>query len=85
MGTLKDMVQSLSGPTLVFGEGWVVNRNDFMQLSNLFEEPQNGFMSSSAVNVGLASLSRFKAADYAGQDLGPQYIQRSYAELKGRD
>ena len=42
VGTLKDMVQCLSGPTLVFGEGWVVNRNDFMQLSNLFEEPQMG-------------------------------------------
>ena len=83
VGTLKDMVQSISGPILVYGEGWVVNRNDFMQLSNLFEEPQNGLMASSAVNVGLASLSRFTAADFAGPDLGPHYIQRSYAELKG--
>ena len=85
VGTLQDMVQCLSGPILVFGEGWVVNRNDFMQLSNVFEEPQDGSMSSSAVNVGLASLSRFKAADFAGQDLGPHYIQRSYAEMKARE
>ena len=85
VGTVQDLARSVSGPTLVFGEGGVVNRNEFMQLSHWFEEPPNGLMSCSAVNVGLASVSRFKAAEFAGKDLGPHYIQRSYAEMKARN
>ena len=82
VGPLEHVAKSLYGPTLVFGEGWVVNRDNLMQLSSGLEEPSLEAMTASAVSVGFASLSRFAAADFAGQEVRPHYVQRSYAEMK---
>jgi tRNA threonylcarbamoyladenosine biosynthesis protein TsaB len=83
VGPLNSLVQSLTEPTLVFGEGWMLNREAFLSMSGLMEEADLEAMSASAVAVGLASLSRFKTGQYAQYGVGPHYIQPSYAEMKG--
>ena len=81
VGSLVDLLNSLAESTLVFGDGWVVNRDEFVQLSDMLKEPLYGTMNASAVSVGLASLSRFQAGDFAGSGVAPHYVQRSYAEI----
>jgi len=83
VGPLQALAQSLSNPTLVFGEGWVLNRDDLLKMTRLLNEAPIEAMTTSAVNVGLASVSRFKSGRFAEYGLGPHYIQRSYAEMKG--
>lgn len=83
VGSLDALVQSLSAPTLAFGEGWMVNRDALLKMTGLMQETSPEAMSPSAVNVGLASLSQFKTGKFAGYGQGPHYIQPSYAEMKG--
>ncbi|MDX1411371.1 MAG: tRNA (adenosine(37)-N6)-threonylcarbamoyltransferase complex dimerization subunit type 1 TsaB [Nitrospirales bacterium] len=82
-GSLDALVQSLSETMLVFGEGWLLNRDSFCKMTKLMKEAPYEAMNASAVNVGLASLSRFKTGKFAKYGLGPYYIQPSYAETKG--
>jgi tRNA threonylcarbamoyladenosine biosynthesis protein TsaB len=82
VGPLNTLVQSLSETTLVFGEGWMLNRDALLNMSGLMKEAEIEAMSASAVNVGLASLSRFKTGQYAKYGVGPHYVQASYAEMK---
>ena len=81
VGSCGDLLKSLSGPTLVFGDGWVVNRDEFVQLSDMLIEPSSGNGNACAVSVGIASLSRFHEGIFAGQGVAPHYVQRSYAEI----
>ncbi|UCE62737.1 MAG: tRNA (adenosine(37)-N6)-threonylcarbamoyltransferase complex dimerization subunit type 1 TsaB [Nitrospirota bacterium] len=82
-GPLDALVQSLSETMLVFGEGWMLNRESFSKMTGLMKEAPLEAMNASAVNVGLASLSRFKTGNFAEYGVGPHYIQPSYAEMKG--
>jgi tRNA threonylcarbamoyladenosine biosynthesis protein TsaB len=82
VGSLIDLVQSLSEPTMVLGEGWMSNREAFLNMSKLMKEAPIGVMNASAINVGLASISRFKTGNFAEFGLGPHYVQPSYAEMK---
>ena len=83
VGPLNALAESLSTPTLGFGEGWVLNRDALMKMTGLLNEAPIEAMTSSAVNVGLASISRFKTGKLAEYGIGPHYIQPSYAEMKG--
>ena len=83
VGPLKALVESLSIPTLGFGEGWVLNRDALMKMTELLKEAPIEAMTTSAVHVGLASISRFQSGKLAKYGIGPHYIQPSYAEMKG--
>ena len=82
VGSVETLAQSLTEPTVVFGEGWILNREVFLSLSKLMKEAPMEAMKASAVNVGLASIARFKMGNVAGYGLGPHYVQPSYAEMK---
>lgn len=84
VGSLVALVQSLSEPTMVLGEGWMSNRETFLKMSKLMKEAPIDAMKASAINVGLASLPRFQAGNLAQVGLGPHYVQPSYAEMKSR-
>jgi len=82
IGSLDALVQSLSETTVVFGEGWMLNRDALLKMTGRMKEAHREAMNASAVNVGLASLARFKTGKFAGYGVGPHYIQPSYAEMK---
>lgn len=86
VGPLELVVQSIEGPTLVFGEGWLAYRNELRRLlgpreCDVCEAPQEA-MAASAVSVGLAGLERLARGETARQGLSPLYVQRAEAELK---
>ena len=82
VGNLEEFARSVSEQTLVFGEGWLANRDRLTELLGQFqkEAPQNA-MVTSAVSVGLASLERFRVGDLEKPGLVPRYVQRSCAEM----
>jgi tRNA threonylcarbamoyladenosine biosynthesis protein TsaB len=82
IGPLDALVQSLSETTVVFGEGWMLNRDALLKMTGRMKEAHREAMNASAVSVGLASLARFKTGKFAGYGAGPHYIQPSYAEMK---
>ncbi|MBI4401888.1 MAG: tRNA (adenosine(37)-N6)-threonylcarbamoyltransferase complex dimerization subunit type 1 TsaB [Nitrospirae bacterium] len=85
VGPLELVARSLEGPTLVFGEGWQIYRDELRRLLDLREgdarEASREAMAASAVSVGLAGLARLARGDAAGQGLSPRYVQRAEAEL----
>jgi len=85
VGTVEALVQSLSVPALMFGEGWELHKQDFHRLlaervCNLREAPSEA-MRPSAVSVGRAGAERLRRGEVAGQGLSPRYIQRAEAEV----
>ena len=82
VGSLDALARSLLEPTLVYGEGWMLNREAFLGMSDMMREGPTEAMNASAINVGLASLSRFKSRNFAEHGLTPNYVQPSYAEMK---
>ncbi len=85
VGSLEAVAAAIQGPTLVVGEGWVVNRSELRRLlgahrRDIREAPPLS-MQASAVSVGLAGLERLKRGEVAGQGLAPRYVQRAEAEL----
>ena len=87
VGPLELLVRSITGPTLVFGEGWQTYRDDIRRLlgsraSDAGEAPPDS-MAASAVSVGLAGLERLARGEVASRGLSPRYVQRAEAELSG--
>ena len=82
VGTLEEMVYSISEHTMVFGEGWLANQQRLKELlGGRLCEAAEDVMMPSAKSVGLASIARFKAGNFIEAGFVPHYIQPSYAEL----
>ncbi len=80
--SVEQIAQSIEAPSLMFGEGWLANRDVFRDLlGDRCLEGSPEIMQASARSVGLASLSSFKAKRYATRRLSPRYIQRAKAEV----
>jgi tRNA threonylcarbamoyladenosine biosynthesis protein TsaB len=84
-GTLEVMVQSLSSPVTIYGEGWLMCQKE---LRRLFEAPAvevrevpADAMRPSAVSVARAGIARLQCGDIAGRGLSPRYVQRAEAEI----
>ena len=83
VGTVRDVVESVRQPTIVFGEGWLRHRDAFAEaLGELAVHDVSGAVCASAVDVGLASMSYFQTGAVAGPRVAPHYVQPSEAELQ---
>ncbi|NWF74770.1 MAG: tRNA (adenosine(37)-N6)-threonylcarbamoyltransferase complex dimerization subunit type 1 TsaB [Nitrospirae bacterium] len=85
VGTATMLSRSLSGSTLVFGEGWTVEAAAIrasMPSSAVVAEAPDSAMKPSAVSIGLAGIEQLQRGEYAGTGISPLYIQRTAAELK---
>lgn len=83
VGTIRDMMDSIRRPTVLFGEGWL--RHQPVIVETLGDAAIGGAaesMNPSACQVGLASLDAFRAGQFAGPHISPHYVQRSEAEVQ---
>ena len=85
VGPLETLVQNLVGATIVVGEGWQMNRDQFRRLlgpgaTNVIEAPADK-MGASAVSIGLAGLEMLRDGRVAGRSIAPRYVQRAEAEI----
>lgn len=85
VGTAAMLGNSLTGSTLVFGEGWTVEesaiRASISPAVTVTEAPDSA-KKPSAVSIGLAGLERLRRGEHAGIGISPLYVQRTAAELK---
>lgn len=85
VGTPAMLGSSLTGPVLVFGEGWIVEasaiRASVRPSVTVIEAPDHA-VKPSAVSIGLAGIERLRRGEQAGLGIGPLYVQRTAAELK---
>ena len=85
VGTAAMLGGSLTGPALVFGEGWTVEapaiRASISPSLAVTEAPDSA-MKPSAVSIGLAGLERLRRSEHAGIGISPLYVQRTAAEIK---
>ena len=82
-GPLCQLVDSIENETVLFGEGWMTHA---VELGAVLGEkavpgPEEA-MQPSAMSVAFASLSSFRARQYAGERLSPRYVQRAEAEVQ---
>lgn len=86
VGSLESLATAIQGPTLVVGEGWVLNRPELRRLLGPrmrdIREAAPEAMGASAVSVGLAGLDLLKRGMVAGPGLAPRYVQRTEAEIR---
>ncbi len=83
VGTVRDVVEAVQQPTIVFGEGWIRHRDAFTEaLGDLAIRGVSEAGCVSAVEVGLASRSSFQAGTFAGFHVAPHYGQPSEAEIQ---
>jgi tRNA threonylcarbamoyladenosine biosynthesis protein TsaB len=84
VGTPEVLGKQLSGPVVVYGEGWESEkgaiRANMASSAVITEFPAQ--MRPSAVSVGLAGLLRLSRGERAGIGISPLYVQRAEAELK---
>jgi tRNA threonylcarbamoyladenosine biosynthesis protein TsaB len=83
VGSPQVLGTQLSGPVVVYGEGWQVEQAAIRAAAEkaLITEAA-AHMKPSAVSVGLAGLLRLSRGERAGLGVSPLYIQRPEAELK---
>jgi tRNA threonylcarbamoyladenosine biosynthesis protein TsaB len=85
VGTAAMLGNSLTGPVLVFGEGWTVEasaiRASIPPSTTVVEAPDLA-MKPSAISIGLAGIERLRRGESAGIGISPLYVQRTAAELK---
>ena len=86
VGSLASWAESITGPVVVLGEGWLLHREALRRLGGertpwMVEAPLSA-MGVSAVSVGLAARERFARGEVAGEGIAPTYVQRAEAELK---
>lgn len=75
--------QQLSGPVVVYGEGWASEQSAIRAgAGNAVITEAAEQSRPSAVSVGLAGLLRLSRGEYAGVGISPLYVQRAEAELK---
>lgn len=86
VGSLASWAKSITGPVVVLGEGWPLNREALRRLGGertpWMVEASVSAMGASAVSVGLAARERFARGEVAGEGIAPKYVQRAEAELK---
>ena len=85
VGSLETLVHSLDGATIVVGDGWQVNRDQFRRLlgpraSDVIEVPADK-MGASAISIGLAGFEMLREGRVAGRSITPRYVQRAEAEI----
>ncbi len=82
VGGFSTLAESIDEPVLVYGEGWLANREALqVALESYACEPDGIAMQVSAVSVAKAGLLLLKAGQYAELGLTPRYVQRSEAEI----
>jgi tRNA threonylcarbamoyladenosine biosynthesis protein TsaB len=85
VGTPVMLGSSLTGSSLVFGEGWTAEataiRASILPSTTVAEAPDSA-MKPSAVSIGLAGIERLRRGEHAGTGISPLYVQRTAAELK---
>ena len=85
VGTAAMLGNCLTGPTIVFGEGWTIEASAIraaMPPSATVAKASDSAMKPSAVSIGLAGIERLRRGEYAGTGISPLYVQRTGAELK---
>ncbi len=85
VGPPAAVAESLTGPTLVFGEGWKTAEADIQARTDGSVKVRVGppdVMLPSAVSVGLAGIERLRRGETASVGVAPLYVQRAEAELK---
>ena len=84
VGSPEMLAQSVSGPTLMCGEGWMqceaAVRATGQAFAALRTAPSEASRPS-AVSVGLAGLERLRRGEIAGDQISPLYVQRTEAEI----
>ncbi len=83
IGTIRDMMDSIREPTVLFGEGYLRHRRVIMETWRdvaLCGAPES--MNPAAYHVGLASLNAFRTGKFAGSPVLPHYVQRAEAEVQ---
>lgn len=85
VGTPVMLGGSLTGSTLVFGEGWTVEESALrasISPSVTVTEASDSAKKPSAVSIGLAGIERLQRGEFGGIGISPLYVQRTAAELK---
>lgn len=83
VGTIRDMMDSIRQPTVLFGEGWLCHQRVLMEtLGDMAIGGAPESMNPSAYHVGLTSLAAFQTGQLAGSHISPHYVQRSDAEVQ---
>ena len=85
VGSLESLIQSLDGATIVVGDGWQVNHDQFRRLLGaraldvIEASPEK--MGASAVSIGLAGFEMLRKGRVAEHSIAPRYVQRAEAEI----
>jgi tRNA threonylcarbamoyladenosine biosynthesis protein TsaB len=82
VGTPDMLGKQLSGPVVVYGEGWEKEEAAIRAAMGNAATEITDPMRPSAVSVGLAGLVRLARGEGVGLGVSPLYIQRPEAELK---
>jgi tRNA threonylcarbamoyladenosine biosynthesis protein TsaB len=86
VGSWQAWVDSLTGPTVLVGEGWRLNRGELRKAGAeragwMLEAPDDA-MAASAVSVGLLARVKWAKGEVAKAGAAPHYVQRAEAEVK---
>lgn len=82
VGGFSALAESIEEPVLVYGEGWLANREALLGVLGSYAcEPERNAMQASAVSVAKAGLPLLKSGQYAELGLTPRYVQRAEAEV----
>ena len=77
---------SITGPTVMVGEGWQLYRDDlragFRHRAAWMVDGPPAAMAASAVHVGLIARAKWANGDRAEPGRAPRYVQRAEAEVK---
>ena len=84
VGTPSTLGTQLSGPVILFGEGWEKEQTAIKAAigDRAMVTGSTEAMKPSAVSIGLAGLIRLARGEGVGLGVGPLYIQRPEAELQ---
>lgn len=85
VGAPRALAQSLTEPTLVFGEGWSSMESEIRAALPDCAAVSAGPVETAkptAVSVALLGMERLQRDEVAGDQVAPLYVQRTEAELK---
>lgn len=85
VGVPQACARSLTGATLMFGEGWISMESEIRAalsptVTVTTVSPDRS--KASAVSVGRAGIGRLRRGEIAGEEVAPVYVQRAEAEVK---
>ncbi|TKB85509.1 MAG: tRNA (adenosine(37)-N6)-threonylcarbamoyltransferase complex dimerization subunit type 1 TsaB [Nitrospira sp.] len=85
VGSPQALVQTLTGATTIFGEGWTLMepaiRAALDPALTIIPVPGDSARPS-AVTVGQAGIERLRRGEIAGDQVAPLYVQRTEAEIR---